>query len=293
MEPESVSVAGAQRVDPEDAQRRLEELEKKILSLSAKVTCSLVRRVGADPVLRLEAGEISEDDSSFLLDQPSAGASCYVDSGTGGLVARAYTYNREPISLGSEDKQLFLDQDDIGLKGLLEALNGDRFAACRGFVEDEAAFVEVFSRARKADMRSLLMDRYGGVVRYRARGCKFVVDLLKEAEGIATCELFSQKTHCSECRAVLAELDAKYCGGRLCGTSKHTENSPPQQEPAVQDTQTNKVQESEKTEDPKISSSRKRKTRACKRFFGEDFVVPNEERKKEHPEDDTDLKVRR
>ena len=116
--------------------------------------------------------------------------------------ATLMTWNRQKLlstTFGEED-----------CKNLIQSMiKGDRFKACRGFDDVNCnELMELFSRIRKIDIGSILIEKYDQMLVFRSRECKYVIDADSEDEIAA-----DNGAQCSQCRKLIADLDAKYAGG--------------------------------------------------------------------------------
>ena len=98
--------------------------------------------------------------------------------------------------------------------------------SCYGFL-NEGRVETLFSRIRKTDLSSLLIEKTNGDIFYRSRLCNGLIIAPNEDEIpliVEECEYFTPATHCSRCRKLFIETDEKYNFGRFAKTEKNQES---------------------------------------------------------------------
>lgn len=156
---------------------------------------------------------------------------------------------------------------------------------CPGFDAEEAE--ELFSKIRKVDLPSLLIEKYDGKILYRSRTCKYVVFDVDEEETSVDKVRFGSGRHCSDCDRLFKEVDLKYNGGKFSGSAdavqvpkqeeKEPEDAPddlPQE--TGEDTGAEEVPDEDEEGERGPPKKRKRRSRGInKSLFGSEFVDPD------------------
>lgn len=112
------------------------------------------------------------------------------------------------VVVSSLGREIVACREAEALDACMDDLVRARYRSCEGFA-DGLEGTEVFERARKIDLPNVLIEKYDGRVLHRARKCRYAIDGDDEKE--------KEHRQCEQCRRIHAELDEKYCGGRVTG----------------------------------------------------------------------------
>jgi hypothetical protein len=159
-----------------------------------------------DTGLPFLAVQSTADPDPFLKDAPATRINVIVDKDDSGKLVC--------LTVASASREVVESRPLEDVAAALESLAASRYRACVGYDEDKDENAALFYRVRKTDLPNITIEKYDGNVVYRARKCAYIVENAREDEPEEDVRRL-RSDQCAECLRLFAELDFKYCGGRI------------------------------------------------------------------------------